>query len=47
MLYNCNNWAVDALRAGGLPFSNDGLHFSGDVQNEAKRIAAAQAAVNP
>jgi len=47
MLYNCNNWAVDALRAGGLPFSNTGLHFSGDVQNEAKRIAAAQAAVNP
>lgn len=43
MLYNCNNWAVDALRAGGLPFSNAGLHFSSDVQAQAKRIAAAQA----
>ena len=43
MFYNCNNWAVDALRAGGLPFSNAGLHFSSDVQAEAKRIAAEQA----
>jgi hypothetical protein len=43
MLYNCNNWAVDALRAGNLPFSNSGLHFSSDVQAQAKHIAAAQA----
>lgn len=43
ILYNCNNWAVDALRAGGLNFSNAGLHFSSDVQDQAKRIAAAQA----
>jgi hypothetical protein len=42
MLYNCNNWAVDALRAGGLPFSNSGLHFSEDVQAQAQHIAAAQ-----
>ena len=41
-LYNCNNWAVDALRAGGLPFSNQGLHFAQDVQGQAQRIAAAQ-----
>jgi len=41
--YNCNNWAVDALRAGNLPFSNSGLHFSSGVQAQAKRIAAAQA----
>jgi hypothetical protein len=41
-LYNCNNWAVDALRAGNLPFSNDGLHFSSDVQAQAQAIAAAQ-----
>lgn len=40
--YNCNNWAVDALRAAGLPFTNSGLHFSSDVQAEAKRIAATQ-----
>jgi Protein of unknown function (DUF2459) len=40
--YNCNNWAVDALRAGGLPFSNAGLHFSSDVQAQAKRIAVEQ-----
>jgi hypothetical protein len=43
MLYNCNNWAVDVLRAGGLPFSNNGLHFSSDVQTQAQHIAAAQA----
>ncbi len=43
MLYNCNNWAVDALRAGNLPFSNTGLHFSSDVQAQAQHIAAAQA----
>jgi hypothetical protein len=43
MFYNCNNWAVDALRAGGLPFTNAGLHFSADVLAQAKRIAAAQA----
>jgi hypothetical protein len=42
MLYNCNNWAVDALRAGGLPFSNAGLHFSDDVQAQAQHIAATQ-----
>jgi hypothetical protein len=42
MLYNCNNWAVDALRAGGLPFSNSGLHFSADVLAQARAIAAAQ-----
>jgi hypothetical protein len=42
MLYNCNNWAVDALRAAGLPFSNAGLHFADDVQAQAQRIAAAQ-----
>jgi hypothetical protein len=47
MLYNCNNWAVDALRAAGLPFSNNGLHFSSDVLDQAKRIAAAQATVSP
>ncbi len=41
-LYNCNNWAVDALRAAGLPFSNAGVHFSSDVQVEARRIAQAQ-----
>ncbi len=41
-LYNCNNWAVDALRAAGLPFSNAGVHFSSDVQAEARRIARAQ-----
>lgn len=40
--YNCNNWTVDALRAGGLPFSNGGLHFSADVEAQAKTIAAAQ-----
>jgi hypothetical protein len=40
--YNCNNWAVDALRAGRLPFSNSGLHFAGDVQDEAKKIAEEQ-----
>ncbi len=43
IFYNCNNWAVDALRAGGLPFSNAGLHYSSDVQAEAQHIAAAQA----
>ncbi len=43
MLYNCNNWAVDALHAGGLPFRNNGLHFSSDVQAQAQHIAAAQA----
>ena len=42
ILYNCNNWAVDALRAAGLPFSNAGLHFSSDVIAQAKRLAAAQ-----
>jgi hypothetical protein len=42
MLYNCNNWAVDALRAAGLPFTNTGLHFSGDVQAQAQKIAAEQ-----
>ena len=42
MLYNCNNWAVDMLKAGGLPFSNSGLHYASDVQGEAKRIAAGQ-----
>lgn len=42
VLYNCNNWAVDALRAAGLPFSNAGVHFSSDVQAEARRIARAQ-----
>ena len=42
MFYNCNNWAVDALRAGNLPFSNAGLHYSSDVQAQAQRIAAAQ-----
>jgi hypothetical protein len=40
--YNCNNWAVDVLRAGSLPFSNNGLHFSSDVQAQAQRIAATQ-----
>lgn len=40
--YNCNNWAVDALRAGSLPFSNKGLHFSSGVQAEAERIAEEQ-----
>jgi hypothetical protein len=43
MFYNCNNWTVDALRAGDLPFSNAGLHFSSDVLAQAKQIAAAQA----
>lgn len=42
MFYNCNNWAVDALRAAGLPFSNTGLHYASDVQAQAGRIAAAQ-----
>jgi Protein of unknown function (DUF2459) len=42
MLYNCNNWAVDVLRAGNLPFTNSGLHYASDVQAQAKRIAAAQ-----
>lgn len=40
--YNCNNWAVDALRAGSLPFSNNGLHFSSGVQAQAKQIAQEQ-----
>lgn len=47
MLYNCNNWAVDMLRAGGLPFSNSGLHFSSDVLAQAKRIEAAQKTLAP
>ncbi len=42
MLYNCNNWAVDTLIAGGLPFSAAGVHFAADVQGQARRLAAAQ-----
>jgi hypothetical protein len=41
-MYNCNNWAVAALNAGGLPFTNTGLHFASDVQAQAKTLAAEQ-----
>lgn len=43
-LYNCNNWTIAALRAGGLPFTESGVHFAANVMGEARRAAAAQQA---
>lgn len=40
--YNCNDWAVEALREAGLPFNGSVLTSSGDVLAQARKIAATQ-----
>lgn len=37
--YNCNNWAADALRAAGLPFTSQGVMWAADVQAQARAAA--------
>ncbi len=40
--HNCNGWTLAALRSGGLPASREGAIFSGQVMDQARRIAGQQ-----
>ena len=42
LLHTCNTWVGDALQAGGLPVSGDGVILSGAVMAQSEHAAAGQ-----
>jgi hypothetical protein len=47
LFHDCNWWTLAALRTSGLPADPDGVILTGQVLDQARRIAAAQQLVPP